>query len=70
MEALAKSMQTAGVDASIQLDINPYWVRFVAVQWLDQNRVLNSLFPDMMKENIDRYLWPYTRDYFYVTWVR
>jgi hypothetical protein len=70
MEALAKSMQTAGVDASIQLDINPYWVRFVTVQWLDQKQVLKALFPDTMKENIDRYLWPYTRDYFYVTWVR
>ncbi len=70
MEALAKSMQAAGADASIQLDINNYWVHFVAVQWPDQKLDLKPLFPDMMKENIDRYLWPYTRDYFYVTTVR
>ena len=67
MEALAKAMQTAGVDAAIQLDINNYWVHFVAVRTNGKKLILDPLFPEMMKENIDRYLWAYTRDYFYVT---
>jgi len=32
--------------------------------------VLEPLFPGMMKENIDCYLWLYPRDYFYVTGLR
>jgi len=64
MEALAKSMQAAGVEKAIQLDINTFWVHFVAVH---PDGSLEALFPDMMKEDISRYLYPYTRDFFYVT---
>jgi hypothetical protein len=70
MEALAKAMQAAGADAAIQLDINDYWVHFVAVRTDGKKLILDPLFPYMMYENIDRYLWPYTRDYFYVTGLR
>jgi hypothetical protein len=70
MEALAKAMQAAGADAAIQLDINNYWVHFVAVRTDGKKLILDPLFPYMMYENIDRYLWPYTRDYFYVTGLR
>jgi hypothetical protein len=70
MEALAKAMQAAGADAAIQLDINDYWVHFVAVHTDGKKLILDPLFPYMMFENIDRYLWPYTRDYFYVTGLR
>jgi hypothetical protein len=65
--ALAKVMQAAQVRYAIQLDINNYWVHFVAYH--NQNGQLASevLIPNAMRENIDRYLWAYTRDYFYVT---
>jgi uncharacterized membrane protein len=64
MEALSKSMQAARVDNAIQLDINTFWVHFVAVH---PDGSLEALFPDMMKEDIGRYLYPYTRDFFYMT---
>lgn len=70
MEALAKAMQVAGADSAIQLDINDYWVHFVAVRTAGKKLLLEPLFPYMMYENIDRYLWPYTRDYFYVTGIK
>lgn len=67
MEMLAKSMQAAGLYNGLQLDINAYWVNFVAVRTDGQQISTEALFPDMMKENIDRYLHRSTRDFFYVT---
>ena len=67
MEPLARSMQAAEVADAIQLDINNYWTHFVAVRSEGSKLVLEPLFPKMMKENVDRYLFPYTRDFFYVT---
>ncbi len=67
MEALAKSMLAAGAAQGMQLDINTYWVHFVAVQNIDGELSLEPLFPAMMKDNVKRYLYPYSRDYFYVT---
>lgn len=67
VELLAKSMLASGVTEAMQLDINLYWVHFVVVRTNGKNLILEALFPDMMKDNLDRYLWPYTRDYFYVT---
>jgi hypothetical protein len=66
MEALAKSMQAAGAESAIQLDINTFWVHFVAVH---PDGTLEALFPGMMKEDLNRYLSPYTRDFFYLTAV-
>lgn len=67
MQALAQSMLTAGVANGIQLDINNYWVHFVALRVQTGKMVPEPLFPEAMTENLDRYLYPYTRDYFYVT---
>jgi hypothetical protein len=68
MEMLARSMlAVSGVTTGMQLDINTYWVHFVAVRLQGGRLGLDPLFPDMMRENIDRYLQPYSRDYFYVT---
>src|SRR5271157_404687 len=67
IEALANSLLASGSAEAIQLDINNYWVHFVAVRTDGKNLILEPLFPGQMKENIDRYLWNYTRDYFYVT---
>jgi hypothetical protein len=70
MEMLAKSMLAVGILNGIQLDINNYWVHFVAVRDVENKLSLEALFPDMMFENIDRYLYAYSRDYFYVTLAR
>lgn len=67
IEALANSLLASGSAEAIQLDINNYWVHFVAVRTDGKKLILEPLFPAQMKENIDRYLWNYTRDYFYVT---
>jgi hypothetical protein len=67
MEALAKSMLAAGAYRSLQLDINNYWVHFVAARDQGGKFLLEPLLPDLMKENIDRYLYPHGRDFFYVT---
>jgi hypothetical protein len=67
MEMLAKSMLAAGIYNGLQLDINAYWVNFAAVRSDGQRLSTEALFPGMMKENIDRYLYPYSRDFFYVT---
>ena len=67
MEALANSMQAAGAWNSIQLDINNYWALFVKFQPSGSTLVPEALLPDLMVANIERYLWDYTRDYFYIT---
>jgi hypothetical protein len=67
MEALAMSLKEAGVWDGIQLDINNYWVHFV-VYPTDLNELqAEPLLPELMIENLDRYLYAFGRDYFYVT---
>ena len=70
MEMLARSMLAAGIQNGMQLDINNYWVHFVAARVQNNSLSLEPLFPAMMSENVDRYLYPYTRDYFYITIAR
>jgi hypothetical protein len=67
MEALAKIMLAVGAVQGMQLDINNYWVHFAAIYWEDRIPLAVPLFPDSMGENVDRYLHPYTRDFFYLT---
>ena len=69
MESLAKAMQAAGAWNAIQLDINNYWALFVKFQPSGSNVIAEALLPRLMVANIERYLWDYTRDYFYVTSV-
>ncbi len=66
VEALANCMQDAGVSQAIQLDINNYWVFFAAIHWMNGKPKPDPLFPQM-DQNTDRYLYPYERDFFYVT---
>ncbi len=67
MQALAQAMLTSGVWNSIQLDINNYWTLFVKFQPSGTKVVPEPLLPQLMIANIDRYLWNYSRDYFYIT---
>lgn len=67
MEALAKAMQAAGTWNAIQLDINNYWTLFVKFQPSGSKLVPEPLLPNLMVANVERYLWNYSRDYFYLT---
>ncbi len=69
MDGLAKSMIAAGVSESIQLDINSYWVHFVVYPSDLDELVPEPLLPELMTENLDRYLYPFGRDFFYITAV-
>jgi hypothetical protein len=67
MEALAKSMQAAGVFNAIQLDINNYWVLFVKITQSGSKLVAEPLLPRLMVDGVDRYLHQSPRDFFYLT---
>jgi hypothetical protein len=67
LPTLALSMQSAGAYNAMQMDINNYWVHFDAITFKDGLPVPNALFDYMGSDNPNRYLQPYTRDYFYVT---
>ncbi len=67
MQALAQSILAVSAIEGLQLDINNYWVHFVAIRTDGTKLIPEPLFPDAMSENLDRYLHPYTRDFFYIT---
>ncbi len=67
MESLAIAMQSAGAWNAIQLDINNYWSLFVKFQPDGSKLIPEALLPKLMVANVERYLWDYTRDYFYIT---
>lgn len=66
MSVMAAAMQAVGVKNSMQLDINNYWVHFIAVRDPKGQNVPEGLFPDDMKADLGRYLSKYSRDFFYV----
>jgi hypothetical protein len=63
---LANVFKQAGASDAVQLDINPYWVHFTSVTFVNKQPKTDPLFPEM-RDNQDRYLGSFTRDYFYVT---
>jgi hypothetical protein len=67
MPDLAKAMQDAGAYQAMQLDINSYYVLFT--NFISDNGKLRAqpLLQKGMESNINRFLGPYTGDYFYVT---
>jgi len=65
-DILAQAMMAAGVKVGMQLDINNYWVHFAAVRSDGSKMIADPLFPVDMKFDVDRYLKPYARDFFYV----
>ena len=67
MEALAKTIQATGAWNAIQLDINNYWTLFVRFQPSGTKLIPEALLPKLMVSNVGRYLWNYSRDYFYIT---
>jgi hypothetical protein len=66
LQSLAQALIIAGASQAVQLDINNYWVYFGKVIFKDGKPTTDPLFPEW-KDNPDRYLHPYIRDFFYVT---
>lgn len=66
LSSLAEVMHTLEVQDAMQLDINNYWVHFDRIEFKGGKPIPVPLM-DGMKDGTGRYLWKYTRDYFYVT---
>jgi hypothetical protein len=67
MPALADAMLAAGAYQSMLLDINAFWVHFAAVRVQDGVLESEPLLPKDMIHNVDRFLKPFPRDFFYIT---
>ena len=65
--SLAKAMQAVNPQTAMQLDINTFWVHFTAFKVDNGRFAAQALFPKEMESNLERYLSPYPRDFFYVT---
>ncbi len=66
LTSLARAMAAAGAVEAMQLDINNYWVHFDSMQPNGAKVQSTPLF-DAMKENDNRFLVGYSRDFFYIT---
>jgi hypothetical protein len=66
LPALAAAMHALGVQQAMQLDINNYWVHFDRISFQGAKPIPVPL-TKAMKDGVGRYLWDYTRDYFFVT---
>jgi hypothetical protein len=67
IDILAKAMVAAQAWNAMQLDINNYWPIFETFR-LDKGKLVpEPLLPKSMIEHIDRFFYPYARDFFYVT---
>jgi hypothetical protein len=64
---LASAMMAVHPQSAMQLDINNYWVHFVTIHMVDGQLDSVPLFPKDMSDGKNRYLYPYSRDFFYVT---
>jgi hypothetical protein len=67
LPALASAISASGAANAIQLDINNYWVHFDSIYTSDGKLKTQPLFEFMGRDFCDRYLYPYTRDFFYIT---
>jgi hypothetical protein len=67
MPALASAMIHVGAAQGMLLDINKSWVHFAAIKADGDALLAESLFPNDMSFQPDRYLRTSPRDFFYVT---
>lgn len=67
IDMLAKSMEAVNVWDAMQLDINNYWTIFEAFPANQGELIPQPLLPKDMNDNVDRFLRPYARDFFYLT---
>jgi hypothetical protein len=69
MPSLADAMLASGAYQSMLLDINAFWVFFAAIHEKEGSLLPEPLLPEVMKHNIERFLHPFPRDFFYITSV-
>jgi hypothetical protein len=65
--SLSRAMQTVNPQTAMQLDINNFWVHFTAFKDDNGQFAPEALFSKEMSSNLERFLNPYPRDFFYVT---
>jgi hypothetical protein len=63
---LAYALKMAGAENAMQLDINPYWVRFNVFNSLGNGKYSSKTLTRDLKDGSSSYLNGYTKDFFYV----
>jgi len=64
--SLAAALKMAGATSAIQLDINPFWVRFNIFEPIGQGKYTTSTLTKDLKDGSKAYLTGYSKDFFYV----
>lgn len=67
IQTLSDAMQAAGLWTAMQLDINKYWVHFVAFRPVGGQLTSEPLDENAMKVHANRFLVGFGHDFFYVT---
>ncbi len=67
VNTLAAALQAAGSVTAMQLDINPFWVRFVLYQPNGSGSYTYQSLVKAMQNGGSYYLKGYTKDFFYLT---
>lgn len=65
-ESLAMALKMAGVENAIQLDINPFWVRFNIFEPESGGGYKTSTLTKDLKDGSKTYLQGYSKDFFYL----
>jgi hypothetical protein len=65
-ETLATALKMAGAENAIQLDINPFWVRFNIFEPDGKGGYKTSTLTKDLKNGSNGYLNGYTKDFFYL----
>lgn len=65
-ETLAKALQMAGAVNAIQLDINPFWVRFNIFEPNGNGTYVTSTLTKDLKDGSKGFLTGYSKDFFYI----
>ncbi len=63
---LAKALKMAGAQDAIQLDINPYWVRFNFFDSIGNGRYKSTTLNKSLQDGSKQYLSKYNKDFFYL----
>ena len=64
--SLAYALKMAGAESAIQLDINPYWVRFNIFDSLGNGQYQTSTLIKGIQDGSKEYLHGYIKDFFYI----
>lgn len=67
VDTLAATLQSAGCVTAMQLDINPFWVRFVLYQPISSGGYTYESLLKAMQNGGSQYLHGYNKDFFYLT---